>query len=74
VLTRGSLKIQEAKKSPKICHLGTITQLCPAISLQLRHISTIRTRWLYCLECPQYSTRRRSASNIHRSGMLRKNR
>jgi len=32
------------------------------------------TRWLYCVECPQYSTRRRSASNIHRSGMLRKNR
>ena len=29
---------------------------------------------LYCVECPQYSTRRRSASNIHRSGMLRKNR
>jgi len=32
------------------------------------------TRWLYCVECPQYSTRQRSASNIHRSGMLRKNR
>jgi len=24
------------------------------------------------VECPQYSTRRRRASNIHRSGMLRK--
>jgi len=34
----------------------------------------IKTRWLYCVECPRYSTRRRSASNIHRSGMLRKNR
>jgi len=33
-----------------------------------------RTRWMYCVECPQYSTRRRSASNIHRSGMLRKDR
>jgi len=33
----------------------------------------IKTRWLYCVECPQYSTRRRSASNIHRSSMLRKN-
>jgi len=32
------------------------------------------TRWLYCVECPQYSTRRRSASNIYRSSMLRKNR
>ena len=32
----------------------------------------ILTRWLYCVECPQYSTRRRSASDIHRSGMLLK--
>ena len=30
------------------------------------------TRLLYCVECPQYSTRRRSASNIHRTSMLRK--
>jgi len=29
------------KKSPKIGHLGTIVQLCRAISSQLRHISTI---------------------------------
>ena len=29
------------KKSPKIGHLGTIAQLCRAISSQLRHISTI---------------------------------
>jgi len=29
------------KKSPKIRHLGTITQLCRAISSQLRHVSTI---------------------------------
>jgi len=28
------------------------------------------TRWLYCVECPQYSTRRRSTSDIHRSGRL----
>ena len=28
------------------------------------------TRWLYCVECPQYSTRRRSASDTHRSGRL----
>jgi len=33
-----------------------------------------QTRWLYCVECPQYSTRRRSASNIRRSSMQRKNR
>ena len=38
---RGSLKIQDAKKSSKIRHLGTIAQLCRAISSQLRHISTI---------------------------------
>jgi len=29
------------KKSPKICHLGTIAQLSRAIFSQLRHISTI---------------------------------
>ena len=26
------------KKSPKICRLGTIAQLCQAMSLQLRHV------------------------------------
>jgi len=29
------------KKSPKICHLRIIAQLCRAISSQLRHVSTI---------------------------------
>jgi len=38
---RGSLKIQHAKKSPKSRHLGTIAQLCRAISSQLRHASKI---------------------------------
>jgi len=38
---RGSLQIQDAKNRPKSRHLGTITQLCRAISSQLRHISTI---------------------------------
>jgi len=28
------------KKSSKLCHLGTIAQLCRAISLQLRHVLT----------------------------------
>jgi len=32
------------KKSPKIHHLGTIAQLCRAISSQLRHVSTIRKK------------------------------
>jgi len=34
------------KKSPKICHLGTIAQLCPAISSQLRHVLAIRIKLL----------------------------
>ena len=34
---RGSLQIQDAKNR----HLGTIAQLCRAISSQLRHVSTI---------------------------------
>ena len=36
------------KKSPKMCHLGTITQLCQAVSLQLRHVSTIGKKLLKC--------------------------
>jgi len=32
---------QDAKKSPKNRHLGTIAQLCRAISSQLIHVSTI---------------------------------
>jgi len=38
----GSLEIQDAK----IRHLGTITQLCWAISSQLRQVSTIRKKIL----------------------------
>jgi len=33
----------------------------------LKSVDNHTTRWLYCVECPQYSTRRRIASNIHRS-------
>jgi len=33
---------QPIDQSPKICHLGTISQLCRATSLQLRHVSTIK--------------------------------
>ena len=45
---RGSLKIQNAKKSPKNRHLRlrTIAQLCWAISLQLRHVLTIEKNLL----------------------------
>jgi len=39
------------KKSPKNRHLGTIAQLCPAISSQLRHVSTIGTK-LVNSTCP----------------------
>ena len=38
---RGSLKNTGCKKVVKNCHLGTIVQICRAISLQLRHVSTI---------------------------------
>jgi len=34
------------KKSPKICYLGTMTQLCRALSLQLRQVSTITKKHL----------------------------
>jgi len=36
----GSLK-NNTQKSPKSRHLGTVSQLCRAISSQLRHVSTI---------------------------------
>jgi len=43
---RSSLKIQDAKKVTKNCHLGTIAQLCRTISSQLRHVSTIGKNFL----------------------------
>jgi len=46
-----------AQKSPKIGHLGTIAQLCRAISSQLRHVSTIgknvKQQYLFHMS-PQY--------------------
>jgi len=33
--------MQDPKKLPKIRHLGTIAQVCWAISSQLRHVSTV---------------------------------
>jgi len=42
----GSLEMQDPKKSPKICHLGTVVQLCQAISSQVRHISTVGKKLL----------------------------
>jgi len=54
---RGSLKMQDAKKSPKSRHLRTIVQLCRAISSQLRHVSTIGKKNLLSSNisssCPQ---------------------
>ena len=49
---RGSLKIQDAKKSPKIRHLRTIAQICRAISSQLRHVSTIGKNLVKQPTCP----------------------
>ena len=43
---RGSLEMQDAKKSQKNLRLGTIAQLCRAVSSQLRHISAIGKKWL----------------------------
>jgi len=37
----GSFEMQDPKKNTKMQHLGTIAQFCLAISLQLRHVSTI---------------------------------
>ena len=37
----GSLEMQDSKKVAKNRHLGTIAQICQAISSQLRHVSTI---------------------------------
>jgi len=42
------------KKSPKICHVGTITQLCRDISSQLRHVSTIAKNLLNNNVSPTY--------------------
>ena len=43
------------KKPPKIHHLCTIAQICRAISSQLRHISTVRKKFVkqqYLPTCP----------------------
>ena len=39
-------EVQDAKKSPKIRHLGTVARLYRAISSQLRHVSTIGKKHL----------------------------
>jgi len=41
VLQTARWKYRTHKKSPKICHLGTVAQLCRAVSLQLMHVSTV---------------------------------
>jgi len=54
----GSLKNTGRKKVAKNRHLGTIAQLCWAISSQLRHLSTIGKKFVkqqYVLQMfPQY--------------------
>jgi len=52
---RGSLEMQDAKNPPKSRHLCTIVQLCPAISSQLKHVSTIGKKFVkqqYLLHIP----------------------
>jgi len=39
------------QKWPKIGHLGTIAQLCPAMSSQLRHVSTVGKNLLNSNTC-----------------------
>jgi len=49
---RGSLKMQDAKIMQKNGHLRTITQLCWAVSSQLKRVSTIGkilVKWQYLL-------------------------
>jgi len=61
------------KKLSKNCHLGTIAQLCRAISSQLRHVSTIGKKLVkqqYLLHMfPQYGELR-PTSGIDRCGSL----
>jgi len=52
------------KKSPKIPHLGTIAQICPAISSQLRHVSPIGKNLL------NSNISSRSPHNMAKSGPL----
>jgi len=69
-----SLKTQDAKSRHKNRHLGTIAQLCRAISSQLRHVSTIGKKLVkqqYVLHMsPQYGELR-PTSGWDRSGSLR---
>jgi len=46
VLHAARWKYRTQKNRQKIRHLGTIAQICPAISSQLRHISTIGKKLL----------------------------
>jgi len=61
------------KKSPKNRHLGTIVQLCRAISWQLRYVSTIGKRLLSIniySRCPPQYGELRPTSGWDRSGSL----
>ena len=59
---RGSLEMQDAKVA-KNRHLGTIAQLCRAISSQLRHVSTIGKKTCQAAICPQRRRLRSASSN-----------
>jgi len=61
------------KKSSKICHLGTIAQLCRAIALQIRHVSTIGKKLAkqqYLLHMSSQRGELRPTCSWNRSGSL----
>jgi len=69
----GLAEIQDAKKVSKNRHLGTIAQLCRAISSQLRHISTIGKKLVkqqYLLHMSSQYGELRPTSSWDRSGSL----
>jgi len=53
---RGSLEMQDAKKVAKYRHLGTIAQLCGAISSQIMHVSTIGKKLVKQQDVPDVPT------------------
>jgi len=69
VLNAARLKYR-TQKSPKIRHLGTIAQLCRAISSQRRHVSTIRKKTCYLLHMSSQYGELRPTNGWDRFGSL----
>jgi len=65
--------MHDPKKSSKILHLRTITQLCRAISSQLKHVSTIGKKLVkqqYLLHMPSQHGELRPSNGWDRFGSL----